>query len=82
MKSISYILEGWWNLLLYNIYPPFFKKQNKLFLCRINICRKCNQLNKLKFCKICNCPIISKTKVIYKLDKSGKSIYGCPISKW
>ena len=40
---------------------------------RMKICESCENLNEIKFCKICGCFMPLKTKMWWKI---------CPINKW
>lgn len=79
---IKQIFEGYFNWFLYLIWKPYRDKQRKLFLKRIKICENCEFFTNTRQCDLCGCFMDAKTKVIFKLDKEGKSIDGCWIKKW
>ena len=76
------IFEGWFNFFRFYLWPPYYKKVNILFNERLKICLKCPYVRKNRTCSICNCFVDAKVKCIYKLDKNGKSISGCPKLLW
>jgi hypothetical protein len=83
MSILSNIFEGYFNLLRFSLCKKYREKQEKLFTYRLKICEKCIYFRKsTRQCIICSCIIEAKTKVIYKLDKNGISISGCPKRYW
>ena len=78
---ISNIIEGYFNLIRFNLFKKYREKQKILFNKRLSICENCKYLKKNK-CDICGCLVKAKTKVIYKLDKKGNTIKGCPKMMW
>lgn len=81
--NIFIIFEGFFNLIRYKLSRSYRLRQKELFEKRLKICEGCKYVNlKLRQCKECGCIIDAKTKVIYKLDKDGYSIYYIdPITK-
>jgi hypothetical protein len=75
------IFEGWFNFFRYYLCPLYYKRVNKLFDERLQICLKCSYI-KNRICSQCGCFVDAKVKCFYKLDKNNKSIGGCPKSYW
>jgi len=67
MNKLSEIYEGWKNLTFQN--SEIEEKAKK----RIEICVKCDKLNKRNFCNLCGCYMPAKVR-------SSKS--HCRIKKW
>jgi len=83
IKKLGYIIEGWFNVFRFKYFKKYKAKQEKLFDSRFNICQTCDERrNENGTCRICGCKLKAKTKVLYRLDKDGKSIDGCPKKYW
>jgi hypothetical protein len=80
--NIKFIFEGYFNLLRYNLFPPYRKRMNDLFEERLNICLTCDYIKKNRTCRKCGCLVDAKTKVLYEMDKEGKTLFGCPYHFW
>lgn len=71
------ILRKLWHIIISNLYLRPFKKNEYLYLKRVEICNKC--INKRHhevigdYCDLCGCPLKSKLRV-----KSEK----CKINLW
>lgn len=72
MKTIKWILMGYFNLLLSKM-KMINKQRRELYKKRYRICLKCQYLNKHEMCEICGCFVVAKTKV----DEAN-----CPKNLW
>ena len=60
-------------------------EKRKTFERRLDVCDGCLRRKRRIFfyvCSVCGCPIKSKTRADYGLDKNGKTIDGCPKKYW
>ena len=82
MNFFIRFIEGWFNFFRFYLWPPYHKRVSILFDERLKIYLKCPYIKRNRTCSICGCFVDAKTKCIYKLDKYGKSIAGCPKRLW
>lgn len=92
-KALGRILQGFFNLIMYNISDEY-RKNHVIFESRLKKCRECEMLDKKTMqCTVCGCFVKAKTKVQYDVDDDGIAIAyvdpgdskprsACPKKRW
>lgn len=82
-KNLLFILNGYISFFKYILNKKYRLRIEHESKRRLDICNACIFYDKrIEICKLCGCFMKIKTKIIFKLDNSGKSINGCPKQYW